>query len=332
MNRRFWAVVRVLAGLGILTVVLWRMGTGAPLAALRSVDAATLLTALGAGLATTVLSARRWCLVAGRLGLRLPLPAAVADYYRALFLNAALPGGVIGDVHRAVRHGKDAGDLGRGVRAVVLERTAGQVALIAVGGAALLADTSLFRHGGVFPMGSVLVALVAVLGAAAIVLAVAARRGRYAARLRRALAATVTDLGRGLLARDTWPRVAALSLAVLAGHLGLFLVAARVAGSRAPVTQLVPLLLLALLAMALPVNIGGWGPREGTLALAFHSAGLSPEQGLAVSVVYGVLTFVSSLPGAGVLLLRQVRPLPSGAEVELQERVLPEREAAHRGS
>ena len=41
------------------------------------------------------------------LGIRLPLGAAVADYYRALFLNAALPGGVLGDVHRAVRHGQE---------------------------------------------------------------------------------------------------------------------------------------------------------------------------------------------------------------------------------
>lgn len=331
MNRRFWAVARVLIGLGILVVVLWRMGTGASLAALRSLDAATPAIALGIGLFTTVLSALRWRLVAGRLGLRLPLGAAVADYYRALFLNAALPGGVLGDVHRAVRHGKDSGDLGRGVRAVVLERTAGQVALIGVGGIALSADPALFRHGRGAPLGLLLLVVAAVLGAAVIALVAAARWGRYAARLRRALSAARTDLRLGLLARDTWPAVAGLSLAVLAGHLGMFLVAARVTGTRAPVGQLVPLFLLALLAMALPVNIGGWGPREGVLALAFSSAGLSAEHGLAVSVVYGVLAFVSSLPGAGVLLLRQARPRPAGTELELQECVLPECEAAHRG-
>uniref|UniRef100_UPI00069C424D lysylphosphatidylglycerol synthase domain-containing protein n=1 Tax=Streptomyces sp. SID7805 TaxID=2690328 RepID=UPI00069C424D len=331
MNRRVWAVARVLIGLGILVVVLWRMGTGASLAALRSLDAATPAIALGIGLFTTVLSALRWRLVAGRLGLRLPLGAAVADYYRALFLNAALPGGVLGDVHRAVRHGKDSGDLGRGVRAVVLERTAGQVALIAVVAIALPADPALFRHGRGAPLGLLLLVAAAVLGAAVIALVAAARWGRYAARLRRALSAARTDLRLGLLARDTWPAVAGLSLAVLAGHLGMFLVAARVTGTRAPVGQLVPLFLLALLAMALPVNIGGWGPREGVLALAFSSAGLSAEHGLAVSVVYGVLAFVSSLPGAGVLLLRQARPRPAGTELELQECVLPECEAAHRG-
>jgi hypothetical protein len=92
----------------------------------------------------------------------------------------------------------------------------------------------------------------------------------------------------------------------LAGHLATFLVAARAAGSSAPVTRLAPLMLLALLAMALPVNIGGWGPREGVTAWAFGAAGLSATQGLTIAVAYGVFAFVASLPGAVVLLVRWV--------------------------
>ena len=75
--------------------------------------------------------------------LPLPVLTAVADYYRALFLNAVLPAGVLGDAHRALRHGRYAGDVGRGVRAVVLERTAGQVVLIGAGVTALLVEPSL---------------------------------------------------------------------------------------------------------------------------------------------------------------------------------------------
>ncbi|MGW0414190.1 lysylphosphatidylglycerol synthase transmembrane domain-containing protein, partial [Streptomyces collinus] len=126
------------AGVVILGVLLWRLGTGVLLDGLRRIDATTLLAATGIGVATTVCSAWRWQLVARGLGIRLPLGAAVADYYRALFLNAALPGGVLGDVHRAVRHGQSAGDVRRGVKAVVLERVAGQIALAVFGAAVLL--------------------------------------------------------------------------------------------------------------------------------------------------------------------------------------------------
>src|SRR5699024_8217136 len=45
-------------------------------------------------------------------------------------LNAVLPAGVLGDVHRAVSHGRRSGHLERGVRAVVLERVAGQAVLV----------------------------------------------------------------------------------------------------------------------------------------------------------------------------------------------------------
>ncbi len=103
-----------LAGVVILAVLFWRLGTGAFVDGVRRIDAPTLAAALGIGLVTTVFSAWRWALVARGIGILLPFGAAVADYYRALFLNAALPGGVLGDVHRAVRHGRDAGDLGRG--------------------------------------------------------------------------------------------------------------------------------------------------------------------------------------------------------------------------
>ncbi len=89
-----------------------------------------MLAALGVGLATTVLSALRWRLVAQRVGLTLPLGDAIAETYRAIFLNAVLPGGVLGDVDRAVRHGRSSGDVARGARAVAIERTAGQLVLI----------------------------------------------------------------------------------------------------------------------------------------------------------------------------------------------------------
>jgi hypothetical protein len=105
-----------------------------------------------------------------------------------------------------------------------------------------------------------------------------------------------------------WPGILVSSALVMAGHLATFLVAARAAGSTASIARLAPLMLLALLAMLLPLNIGGWGPREGVTAWAFGVAGLSPSLGLTIAVVYGVLAFAASLPGAAVLLVRWLRP------------------------
>ncbi|NUP38708.1 MAG: UPF0104 family protein, partial [Streptomyces sp.] len=159
--------------------------------------------------------------------------------------------------------------------------------------------------------------------------AVVRLRGRpRTSRWRRAVRAALGEARRGLLARGCWPGVAVSSVAVLAGHLGTFLLAARAAGSSAPLAELLPLMVLALLAMALPLNVGGWGPREGVTAWAFGAAGLGAAQGLTVAVVYGVLTFAASLPGFAVLVGQWSAGLRR-SQVDLEEGVLAEVGAAH---
>jgi len=305
-----------MGGVAILASLAWKVGAGGFLAALRVINVGTLLAACGIGLLTTVLSAWRWRLVARGLGIALPLRTATADYYRATFLNAALPGGVLGDVHRAVRHGKDLGDLGLGVRAVALERFAGQAVVVATGIALLLAIPSPVRSPLVSVPAGLAVGLVAGALVAVVTVAVVTRgaRPRGATRWARALRTGAVALRRGLLSRATWPGIVAASVGVLAGYLAMFLVAARAAGATAPTLRLLPLLVLALLAMALPLNVGGWGPREGACAWAFAAAGLGASQGLTVAVVYGLSVFAASLPGAGVLLVRWLarrRPRPA---------------------
>ncbi|MFI5591332.1 YbhN family protein [Amycolatopsis sp. NPDC051758] len=305
--KRALAWLRILGAVGILAVLVWQLGSDAFLDGLGRINTAGVLAALGIGFATTLFSAGRWQIVATRLGLKLLLPTAVADYYRALFLNGVLPAGVLGDVHRAVQHGRDSGDVPRGVRAVVLERTAGQIVLIAS------AVTVVLGWPGVVP--DAFREVVTIAGVVVVLVAVAAFvagrlfGGRWihsGSKWRRGFAVTLADLRLGLFSRETWPAVGFLSAATLAGHLALFVVAARVAGVDAPVGQLLPLMILALLAMGLPLNVGGFGPREGVCALLFGAAGLGAAQGVTVAVVYGVLTLVASLPGAGVLLVRSV--------------------------
>ena len=282
---------------------------------LRTVDGGALAAASGLAVLTTVCCAWRWRIVARGLGVDLPLGTAVAAYYRSLFLNVTLPGGVVGDVHRGISHGRDTSDVGRGLRAVAWERSAGQVVQVVLTVAVLLVLPSPVR--AVMPL--VALALVAV--AAGVALAARVRpavgRSRWA-RLRRAAA---RDLRDALLARRAWPAIALASALVVAGHAATFLIAARTAGVTAPPSQMLPLALLVMLAAALP-NVGGWGPREGVTAWAFAAAGLGASLGVATAVVYGVMVFVASLPGAAVLVAAELQGPPSrlAAESRMSER------------
>jgi hypothetical protein len=131
----------------------------------------------------------------------------------------------------------------------------------------------------------------------------------------RAARAAASDLREGLLARRTGPGIALASTVVVAGHLATFLLAAHTAGSTAGPARLVPLGLLILLAMGLPVNVGGWGPREGAAAWAFGAAGLSADLGVSTAVAYGVLVLAASLPGAAMLLVGRASLVRRGVAV-----------------
>ena len=240
------------------------------------------------GALTTVAGAARWCVVARGVGLTLPLGEATADAYRATLLNSLLPAGVLGDVHRAVRHHRP-GD-GRGARAVVIERVAGQVVVVAVGAAVLFAQPAVV-HAVVGPGPRL-------------------RRGRRRAprRRRRRLALDRRGARRGG-ASGSSRRCATSARASAAGAPRPPSSCCRwwrspgcsrcsssppaSPGSPHPLGQLLPLVTVALLAMSVPLTVGGWGPREAVAAVAFAAVGLDPGQGLATAVVYGVLALIS---------------------------------------
>jgi glycosyltransferase 2 family protein len=294
------AAVRIGIPAATLALLVWRLGTGPFLDGLRTVDGGALAAAAGLAVLTTVCCAWRWRIVARGLGVDLRLSAAVAAYYRSIFLNVTLPGGVVGDVHRGISHGRDTSDVGRGLRAVAWERWAGQVVQVVLTVAVLLVVPSPVR--AAMP----LVALGLVVAAAVFALVLRLRPTAGMSRWARLRGAAIRDLRNGLLGRRAWPAIALASALVVVGHAVTFLIAARTAGATAPASTMLPLALVVMMGATLP-NIGGWGPREGVTAWAFAAAGLGASLGVATAVVYGVMVFVASLPGAAVLVAAWLR-------------------------
>jgi glycosyltransferase 2 family protein len=307
---RHWA--GPVAGLVLLVMLVWRFGADAFLDGVRRLDAGTVTLALGVGVVTTVAAAWRWTVVAGGMGLPLPLRSAVAAYYRSQLVNSTVPGGVVGDVERAMRHGRGTGALGVSVRSVGWERFGGQAVQLALTAAVLVAVPSAFRG----LAGWVAVVLLSVLAFAAAVYAAGAWFGRRmpGGRLARALRVAVSDLRVGLLSRHTWPRVLVASVVVVAGHATVLSVAVRATGVELGLGILVPLSLVVLAGSAVPANVAGWGPREGVAAWAFAATGLGASAGVTAAAAYGALVLLAALPGAVVLLVQllQVRQVATG--------------------
>lgn len=296
-----WAATALL-----LLGLLWWLDAPDLMAELERFQLWILVPALGLTVVQVLVSAWRWRFTARCLNLQLPLGVAVKEYYLATFLNQVLPGGVLGDVNRAWRHSLDAASRLASVHAVVIDRLSGQVVLVAL--AALLMAAAFVFGGevegrpGATPTGAGAMDASRLLFALALCLAMlAAAVLIFRTRLLRYGRQLAGDVRAALLCWPVWLIQLVSSLLVVSSYLGVFAVLAFGAGYLVEDGSLLMLLALCsglLLSMVIPVTVAGWGVREGAAAVLWPLAGLPAEQGVALSIGYGLLVLLSSLPGA----------------------------------
>ncbi|AOY87491.1 hypothetical protein BKP64_04460 [Marinobacter salinus] len=305
-----WAVAVLLLG-----VVLSAIDVPFLVKELANLSPAVFAIALSMTVFQVFLSAWRWRYTLSKLGLSLPFGFAVREYYLAIFLNQVLPGGVLGDVNRAWRHSANSGQRLAALHGVAIERLSGQLvlALTVVFASVWLISTDRLLVASFNRVWLVLIVLVAAVGSLVFLSQSSKRLAEYLHQLR-------VDLRRSLFSWPALPVQFGSSLLLLASYLAVFLTLAFGAGY---VDDMPALLLLTalcaflLMSMVIPVTVAGWGVREGTAAVLWALAGLPSEQGVALSVAYGVLVFVSGFPGLVILLLGR-RRLATGPRLKIQ--------------
>jgi glycosyltransferase 2 family protein len=301
LSRRVIRTLQIAIAVGLM-LWLWQAADGLGAARLLAgAEPGWLLAALAALTAQIVVSALRWRLTAGRLGIEIAADRAVAEYYLSQIVNQALPGGMLGDAGRAIRARAQAGLVASG-QAVIYERLAGQIGLFAILVPALA--LSLVLPGGPdwpeWLVGPVIGVVGAVL-ALPILLGLVARR--MEGRVGRALARFGRGLWHSLLAPEVRQRQILLSLGTALANVAGFAFCAAAVGAPLPVGAALTLIPLILLSMLIPLTIGGWGLREGAAAIFLPLAGLTASEALAASVAFGLVFLAASLPGVGVVLL-----------------------------
>lgn len=298
MTRRILWRGGQIAVLFALGAFLWHAVDGrAALDQLRRADPRWLVAAAILLSVQTVLSAQRWRITAAQLGLEIPAFLALKEYYLAQVVNQSLPGGVLGDAGRAVRSRAQAG-LAVAAQAVVFERVAGQLGLLAV----LLIGTGL---GLLMPaalawpdwLAQAVVVVVALAAVGAGIAALMPATGRFAQRFILAVWAPRVRV-----------RQITLSLTTALCNVAAFACCAMALGVAMPAVAVAALVPLILFAMVLPLSVAGWGLREGAAALLFPVMGATAEAGLATSIAFGLVFLITTLPGLLVPLLAASRP------------------------
>ena len=296
--------LKAFAAIVLLLLVAWFIDLGEAILQLQRTDWRWLLPAFAIVQLQIVLSAVRWRITAYRLGQDLTFGRAVSEYYLATFANLSLPGGVSGDAARVYRN-RQTPALSIAVHAVMLERLAGQVALLLTSLAGFFLWPVLMQ--GSVPAFGAKVLLITVIAVTCVVL-LGVLLVRWAPdRITRLVREFGPAMRVAWWSDRQWIVQGVLSLAVVATYMLVFLFSSYAVRAPLPVAALLTLVPLVLLSMMIPLSIGGWGIREAAAAVLWPLAALSAESGIATSIVYALVSMLGCLPGLALLFSVRLR-------------------------
>jgi len=301
--------VQVVVAVGLF-VLLWNVADGAEAARrLAGANPLWLIAAFATLSLQTVLSALRWRLTAGQLGITLNRGTALREYYLSQIVNQTLPGGFLGDAGRAVRARAQAGLMASG-QAVVYERLAGQIAIFLV--LAVTFFVTLALPGGLdWPRWLLPGVTVFIIGGLCVPPALYVIARVMPGKAGRGLVGLGMGLKQALAAPAVRWRQLGLSLGTALCNVAAFSFCAYAIGADFPIAAALALVPLILFAMIIPLSVSGWGLREGAAAALFPVAGAAASEGLAASIAFGLVFLVAVLPG---VIFFSVRSTPRRAK------------------
>lgn len=294
-----------------VALVVWivsTVDTGALKQRLLAVSYGTLFLAGVIELVALGIAGWRWKLVLGALDLATAYGTAFRLYYIGQFINQVLPANIGGDVYRTWRVFRDGSRLLRALMAVALDR------LVALIGLAVLAALGFYLLSGIADDATPLWILFAlVLGVAAGVVLFLAfgvltlpRRLLAIPGLGRLMSwiAEASIFARAVLLK---PGTAIPVIVLAVGVHGLAVIAILVLaeGLGIPLSAGAAFALIppVILISVIPVSYAGWGVREGAMVVFLGYAGIAPEAAISLSLLFGGVNLLASLPAALLWLM-----------------------------
>jgi uncharacterized protein (TIRG00374 family) len=272
-----------------------------------------LTAAVGLTILQFAIFSLRWRYLASCTGATLPVGQAVIGNFELAFFSQLVPTAVAGDAVRIIRAQRAGLTLSQSVTSVFLDRVIGLSTVIFLAPSIFVLSPKAMSNDSlsliIIVMGCVFAAGLIVLYFVAPVLQ-SLFQGQRLIRLFVAMSEAFRTLVRSrptasfaILASIVGYAVAALALACIA------------AATSVPVGFLaaMPAICLMTLATFIPISIGGWGVREGAALLALGLFSVSPDDALAISILYGLVGAAVGIIGGVVWMFcgykRAVDPL-----------------------
>ncbi|MGB4767110.1 MAG: lysylphosphatidylglycerol synthase transmembrane domain-containing protein [Rugosibacter sp.] len=290
-------LLRLLVTVAILFFILRSIDAPRVWQTLTQASPSLLLAALLLQLGSSIVAAYRWQLVMHNLGFGQTFTFYWRSFFKGLFFNQGLPTSIGGDALRVLDVARRGFRKRDALYAIVIDRVAGLGALL------LLAMFACAANPALLP--AKLYWLIFLLVAAGLLGLVGGYvAGKYAWFKSYQRLAIVQLLAERLHQAISAHRLLLLVSSLLVPALALlgFFATGRALGLPYDAMTYFAIAPLALVLSIIPVSIAGWGVREGAMVGLFSLIGADKTVVLMMSLLYGIMLIVVSLPGLVVFL------------------------------
>jgi uncharacterized protein (TIRG00374 family) len=295
-------LIKLVVSLGLFVLIFHKVEFGDVRAVLGNTRWELLAPALVLQFLSALIASYRWYMIMHTLGFAGGPAFYTQSYLRGAFFNQALPTSIGGDALRVLEAARLGGGKREAFYGVFIDRIVGLVGLLLLNMVALLASSVLLRHNAAVHYIILLVAVAGIVG-----VAILALLGELEWLARNKFTKLLYDLSHRFRAVYRSPTAIAsqLVLSVIIHLLAMMAVytVGQGVGLDYSLTVFLVVVPPVILLTIVPISLAGWGVREGGMIGLFLILGADKAKVLSMSLMYGLLLIVASLPGLYFFLL-----------------------------
>jgi uncharacterized protein (TIRG00374 family) len=281
--------------LGLFYALVTRIDLNATVGLMAATDWRSILGIVGVMVLQVIVAVFRWYRIMISKGVQISVRRSARYFWLGLFFNQLLPSSIGGDAIRGYCLVRDGQSVGRATLSVLLDRILGMAGLVVLIALAIPYAMNLINNPEM-QWGMMSALLVVIAGFIAILFIDIFTRRFSSWRVMKGLTTLASDArqllgsrqGLGLVLFSVLIHI--LSIVVV----GMLSSALSIKVDWIALTIIVP---VTTLLITIPLSIAGWGVREGVMVVGLGYVGIAPEEALALSILYGLLTLVVALPG-----------------------------------
>jgi hypothetical protein len=248
---------------------------------------------------STILASYRWSLIMDALHFHQNFVFYLGSYFKGAFFNQALPGSIGGDAVRGLELGSMGYSKKEAFSGIFIDRIVGLVGLLILNFGA-----NLFSSDVLPPWLFHLVNMICLGGIAGFSVLILLHKIRWLHTYKATrLFANLSHRFRQVYATNQ-TIIIQVGLSVIIHFLSVlaFYEIARSVGITLPLSLFLVVVPPVFLLTIIPISLAGWGVRESAMVGIFILVGGSKESILSVSLLYGIMLIVASLPGLFIWL------------------------------